>query len=253
MAKWEAELELHPDFSGATVVVTGGAQGIGAAVVEAFVAAGARVAVIDLQLGSSMDPPPLNGTNVLALIADVSDRAAVEASVAAVRDWSGTIDVLINNAGITRDAIVWKMSDDDWRQVLDVHLTGTFNMTRAVLPVMRASGRGRVINVTSYSGLRGNIGQANYAAAKAGVIGFTKTVAKEVARFNITVNAISPNALTAMVDAIPTEKRAALERDIPMQRFGEPREMVGAVMFLASNDAAYITGAVLPVDGGLSV
>jgi 3-oxoacyl-[acyl-carrier protein] reductase len=161
--------------------------------------------------------------------------------------------VLVNNAGITRDTVVWKMSDEQWRAVLDVHLTGTFNLTRAVIPHMRATGRGRIVNITSYTGLHGNVGQANYAAAKAGIIGFTKTVAKEVARFGITVNAISPNAETAMVAAIPAEKKAELTAAVPMGRFADPSEMAAAVGFLASDEAGYITGVVLPVDGGLSM
>ena len=145
------------------------------------------------------------------------------------------------------------MNDADWRAVLDVHLTGTFNLTRAVIPTMRAINRGRIINVTSYTGLHGNVGQANYAAAKAGIIGFTKAVAKEVARFGITVNAISPNAETAMVATIPLEKKQQLTRTIPLGRFGDPQEMAAAVGFLASDEASYITGTVLPVDGGLSM
>jgi 3-oxoacyl-[acyl-carrier protein] reductase len=161
--------------------------------------------------------------------------------------------VLVNNAGITRDTVVWKMDDQQWQDVISVHLTGTFNLTRAAIPRMRAAEYGRIVNVTSYTGLHGNIGQANYAAAKAGIIGFTKTVAKEVARFGITVNAISPNADTAMTAAIPAEKKAELTAAIPLGRFGEAREMAAAVGFLASEEAGYITGVVLPVDGGLSM
>jgi 3-oxoacyl-[acyl-carrier protein] reductase len=159
----------------------------------------------------------------------------------------------VNNAGITRDAMVWKMTDAEWHAVIGVHLTGTFNLTRAALPSMRAASYGRIINVTSYTGLHGNLGQANYAAAKAGIIGFTKNVAKDVARFGITVNAISPNAETAMVAAIPAEKKAAIVAQIPLGRFGEPAEMAAAALFLASDEAAYITGVVLPIDGGLSM
>ena len=246
-------MHLTPDFSGSRVLVTGGAEGIGAAIAGAFAAADADVAILDLQPNTKSDPTDMVGTNVRNFAADVGDRGAVEECVAAVYDWVGGIDVVVNNAGITRDAVVWKMSDTDWQGVLDVHLTGTFNVTRAVIPIMRQAGNGRIVNVTSYSGIRGNVGQANYAAAKAGVIGFTKTVAREVARFNITVNAISPNAHTAMVNAIPEERRAALEQTIPMQRFGEVQEMVGAVMFLASELAGYITGVVLPIDGGMSI
>jgi 3-oxoacyl-[acyl-carrier protein] reductase len=160
---------------------------------------------------------------------------------------------VVNNAGITRDAICWKLSDAQWQSVLAVHLTGTFNVTRAAIPIMRDAGRGRIVNVTSYTGLHGNVGQANYAAAKAGIVGFTKTVAKEVARFGITVNAISPNAETAMVATVPAERKAELVSMVPLGRFGDPAEMAPAVAFLASDEAAYITGVVLPVDGGLAM
>jgi 3-oxoacyl-[acyl-carrier protein] reductase len=145
------------------------------------------------------------------------------------------------------------MTDEQWQAVLDVHLTGTFAMTRAVVPAMRTASYGRIVNVTSFTGLHGNIGQANYAAAKAGIIGFSKTVAKEVARFGITVNAISPNAETAMTAAIPPDKKAELTAQVPMGRFADPGEMAAAVAFLASEEAGYITGVVLPVDGGLSM
>jgi 3-oxoacyl-[acyl-carrier protein] reductase len=163
------------------------------------------------------------------------------------------VDIIVNNAGILRDKVLWKLTDDDWDQVMAVHLGGTFRMTRAVVPHFRAQQYGRVVNVTSYSGLHGNVGQANYAAAKAGIIGFTKTAAKELARFGVTVNAISPNAETRMVAGIPQEKKAELAAAIPMGRFGDPGEMCSAVSFLASEQAGYITGTVLPVDGGMSM
>jgi 3-oxoacyl-[acyl-carrier protein] reductase len=184
---------------------------------------------------------------------DVSAGDAVTAAVQQINDIAGTPSVLINNAGILRDGVVWKLSDSDWRSVMDVHLGGTFCMTRACIPLFRRAGYGRVINVTSFSGLRGNVGQANYASAKAGIIGFTKTVAREVGAFGITVNAISPNALTRMVASIPEDKKRVLEQATPLGRFGDPAEMYNAVAFLASREAGYITGVVLPVDGGLSI
>jgi 3-oxoacyl-[acyl-carrier protein] reductase len=160
---------------------------------------------------------------------------------------------LVNNAGILRDGVLWKMTDEDWDAVLAVHAGGTFKFTRACVPHFRARSYGRIINVTSYTGLRGNTGQANYATAKAGIIGFTKTAAKELARFGISVNAISPNAETRMVAAIPPEKLAELAAAIPMGRFAQPSEMCAAVGFLASDISGYITGVVLPVDGGISM
>jgi 3-oxoacyl-[acyl-carrier protein] reductase len=165
----------------------------------------------------------------------------------------GRIDAAVNNAGITRDSMVWKMSGEQWHTVLDVHLGGTFHVTRAVLPAMRAHRYGRIVNVTSYTGLHGNVGQANYAAAKAGIIGFTKTVAKEVARSGITVNVVSPNAATGMVASVPSKTLAELTAAIPLGRFADPAEIAPGVAFLCTEEAGYITGAVLPVDGGMSM
>ena len=245
------EQNLRFDFSERCVVVTGAAAGIGLELARAFLDAGARVAVVDRDedaLAASWGQTD----RVRAFGGDVSDEALSARVIEALEDWGG-VDVLVNNAGITRDGMVWKQSLDQWDAVLDVHLKGTFLFSRAVIPGMRARGWGRIVNVTSYSGLRGNIGQSNYAAAKAGVVGFTKTVAKEVARFGITVNALSPNAATAMVAAIPEDKLADLTERVPMGRFAEPREMSAAVCFLASAEAAYVTGVVLPVDGGVSM
>ena len=240
------------DFTGRTVVVTGGARGIGLALSQFFAASGATLAVADV------DPAALAAVatelpGVIPLEIDVSDAASVAAGVNDVLSRTGRIDVVVNNAGILRDRVVWKLTDDDWQAVLGVHLTGTFNMTRAAVPAMREQGYGRFVNVTSYTGLHGNIGQANYAAAKAGIIGFTLTTAKELARFGITVNAISPNAETEMVASIPPDRLEQLRAEIPMGRFSQPSEVGPAIGFLASEEAGYITGVVLPVDGGLSI
>jgi 3-oxoacyl-[acyl-carrier protein] reductase len=183
----------------------------------------------------------------------VSASADADRAVATAIERTGRLDVLVNNAGILRDNVLWKISDADWDDVLATHGGGTFRFTRAAVSHFRAQQYGRVINVTSYTGLRGNTGQANYAMAKAGIIGFTKTAAKELARFGVTVNAISPNAQTRMIDSIPEAKRAELASGIPMGRFAAPAEMCAAVGFLASEEAGYVTGIVLPVDGGVSI
>jgi 3-oxoacyl-[acyl-carrier protein] reductase len=239
------------DFTGRTVIVTGAARGVGKAIGELFVRAGANVYLVDFDADEVSVAAKELGA--VGLVADVSDTADVDAAVARVIADTGRVDVLVNNAGILRDGVVWKLSDEDYEAVLAVHAGGTFRFTRAVVPQFRRQGAGRIINVTSYTGLRGNIGQANYAMAKAGIVGFTKTTAKELARFSVTVNAISPNARTRMIDSLPADKLAELTEATPMGRFADAAEMAAAVAFLASDEAAYITGIVLPVDGGISI
>jgi 3-oxoacyl-[acyl-carrier protein] reductase len=239
------------DFTGRTVVVTGAAQGIGRAIAGFFRAAAATVYLVDVDAGEVESAA--NEMGGVGLAADVADSADVDAVVDRVVADTGRIDVLVNNAGILRDGMVWKLTDEDYEAVLAVHAGGTFRFTRAVVPHFRRLGGGRIINVTSYTGLRGNLGQSNYAMAKAGIIGFTKTTAKELARFGVTVNAISPNAQTRMLSGIPEQRLAELAAAIPMGRFAEPWEMAAAVAFLASDEAAYVTGVVLPVDGGISI
>ncbi|MGW5518817.1 SDR family oxidoreductase [Nocardia africana] len=244
--------KISADFTDTGVVVTGGAQGIGFEIASFFATAGAKVAVFDrdaAQLKSAWD----GVGNVRQVSVDVADIDAVADAVGDIVEWAGGVDVAVNNAGIARDAVVWKLTTEQWQSVLDVHLGGTFAVTRAVVPHMRAAGAGRIINVTSYTGMHGNVGQANYAAAKGGIIAFTKSVAKEVARFGITVNAISPNASTAMVAAVPPDRLAEMTASVPLGRFADPAEMAPAVAFLASQQAAYITGVVLPVDGGVAM
>ena len=239
------------DFSGHTAIVTGAARGVGYAIAERLASAGASVVIVDLDADAVADAARQLGVSGIA--ADVSSTEGIDAVVAAALEQTGRIDIVVNNAGILRDGVVWKLTDDDWDQVLAVHAGGTFKLTRAAVPHMRAQGGGRVVNVTSYSGLRGNIGQSNYGAAKAAIIGFTKATAKELAGFGITVNAISPNAETRMIASIPQEKREQLLAQIPLRRFADPSEMASAVAFLASDEAAYVTGVVLPVDGGISI
>lgn len=239
------------DFSGQTVIVTGAGRGVGFAIAKLFARSGATVVAVDMDEQALAAATAKIGA--IPLTADVADREQVGRVVDEALDRTGRVDVMINNAGILRDRRVWKLTTDDWNAVLGVHLTGTFNFTQACIPPFRAQNYGRIVNVTSYTGLHGNVGQANYAAAKAGIIGFTKTVAKELASFGVTVNAISPNAETRMIESIPADVRANIEATIPLGRFGEPDEMASAVAFLASAEAGYITGVVVPVDGGLAM
>lgn len=239
------------DFSGRTTIVTGAARGVGRAIAERFATSGATVYIVDADAEAVAIASEETGAD--GIVADVSSTDDVNALVEQVLDQEGRIDIVVNNAGILRDGMLWKLSDADWDAVLAVHVGGTFKLTRAVTPHFRDRRAGRVVNVTSYTGLHGNPGQSNYAAAKAGIIGFTKTAAKELARFGVTVNAISPNADTRMIQAIPEERRAQIAATIPLGRFAAPSEMAGAVAFLASDEASYITGTVLPVDGGIAI
>lgn len=239
------------DFSGQTVIVTGAGRGIGLAISECFAAAKADVVMVDMDRDvAEQEAARLRAT---AVVANIANTAEAESVVSSTIERTGRIDVLINNAGILRDGVLWKTDDDAWESVLAVHLGGSFRLIRACVPHFRERQYGRVINFTSYTGLHGNPGQSNYAAAKAGLIGLTKTAAKELGRFGITVNAISPNANTRMIASIPEDRRAEMTAHIPAGRIAEPDEISAAVAFLASAEASYITGVVLPVDGGVSM
>jgi 3-oxoacyl-[acyl-carrier protein] reductase len=241
--------EITFDFTGRTVIVTGAARGIGLAVAQRFRAAGAIVFMVDYDRDELQ--AAAKDAGAFAAAADVSRTEDVEQVVAGVIQQTGRVDVLVNNAGVLRDKVLWKLTDEDWETVLAVHAGGTFRFTRACVPHFRAGRYGRVINVTSYTGLRGNRGQANYSTAKAGIIGFTMTAAKELAAFGVTVNAISPNAATRMTATIPADRIPELTG--PIQRFADPGEIAAAVCFLASDEAGYITGVTLPVDGGVTL
>lgn len=239
------------DFSGRVVIVTGAAQGIGRELGRRFAADGATTYLVDLD--KELLEEAADRTGGRPLVADVSSTADVEHVIETVTAESGRLDIVVNNAGILRDRVVWKLTDDDWNAVIAVHAGGAFRFTRAAVPLFRAQLYGRVINVTSYTGLHGNTGQANYATAKAGIVGLTKTTAKELAAFGVTVNAVSPNAETRMVASIPDAKKEEITAGIPLRRFADPSEMYAAVAFLSSEEAGYITGTVLQVDGGLSM
>jgi 3-oxoacyl-[acyl-carrier protein] reductase len=243
--------DVNFDFSGRSVIVTGAGRGIGLELARLFATSGAETYLVDVD--EDVVKAAADEVGGHSVSADVSSTDEVQAVVDRVIGDTGRIDVLVNNAGILRDRILWKLTDEDWDVVLAVHLGGTFRFTRACVPHFREAGWGRVINVTSDTGLHGNIGQANYAAAKAGIVGFTYTAAKELARFGVTVNALCPNAYTRMIESIPRDKYEASLDMIPMGRYGEPAEMAAAVAFLASDAAGYITGVVLRVDGGASM
>jgi 3-oxoacyl-[acyl-carrier protein] reductase len=234
-------------LDGRVAVVTGAGAGIGAAVARRLASEGARVTVIDRDGEAARAVgEAIGGTGAAA---DVSSRAEVRAALAPLE----TIHIVVNNAGNSRPAMFAKMDEDRFRSVLDVHLVGTFNVAQEALSRLAEDGTGRIINSTSAAGLVGTIGQANYAAAKAAIVGLTKSLAKELARRSITANAVAPLAATAMTETVRTDPRFAesqLER-IPLRRWAEPDEIAGAFAFLASDDAAYITGQVLCVDGGL--
>ena len=242
---------LTYDFSGRSVIVTGAARGIGFELGSFFAGAGAATYMIDVDADELADAAKRAGG--VAVVADVRSTEDVKAAVATVIEDTGKVDVVVNNAGVLRDKVVWKLTDDDWDEVMSVHAGGTFRFTRECVPHFRERNFGRIINITSYTGLRGNPGQSNYGTAKAGIIGFTKTTAKELARFGVTVNATAPNAETRMIASIPANKKAEMTKAIPLGRFAQPSEMCPAIGFLASEEAGFITGTVLYVDGGMSM
>ncbi len=229
------------DFRDRAAVVTGGCRGIGRAIAEALVAAGAEVHVFDV--GAPDDDPPFTCHEV-----DVSDSASVAAAVARLPE---NATLLVNNAGITRDRSLAKMSDEEWQSVLSVNLTGAFNTLRALAPRMRAAGHGRIVNITSINGLRGKFGQANYSAAKAGLVGLTKTVAKELGPKGVTVNAVAPGmVMTEMAKTLPQEILDAALAETATKRLAEPSDIAHTVLFLLSDAARMVTGEVIKVDSG---
>jgi 3-oxoacyl-[acyl-carrier protein] reductase len=240
------------DLSGQTAFITGSTRGIGLAIARTLYRAGARVAVVGRDLARAQAVAGELGDRALGLSCDVARADQVEAAIREAEAGLGAIDVLVNNAGITRDNILLRLTDADWDAVLEANLKGAFHTTRAVIKGMMKRRAGRIINITSVVGLTGNKGQANYAASKAGLIGFTKSVAREYASRGILVNSIAPGFIdTEMTSALPDAARASLLEDIALGRLGQPEDIAGAVLFLASNLSGYITGQVLVVDGGM--
>ncbi len=243
---------MQIDLTGKVALVTGSTRGIGRAIAEALAAAGARVAVVGRDLPRAERAATEIGRGAKGFACDVSDTAAVSALVTDVEASFGAIDILVNNAGLTKDNLIMRLKDEDWDTVIDANLRGAFASIRAASRGMMKRRSGRIINISSVVGVIGNRGQANYAASKAGLIGLTKSVAKELASRNILCNAVAPGFIaTDMTAALGDEQRQALERQIPLERLGSPADIASAVVFLASDHAAYITGQVLVVDGGM--
>jgi 3-oxoacyl-[acyl-carrier protein] reductase len=243
-----------PILSGRVSLVTGGSRGIGRATGRALAAEGATVVLAardTSRLAEAVREITAGGGLAEALALDVTDRASVESAFARVLETHGRLDHLVNNAGITRDNLVLRMKDAEWQEVLATNLTGVFLCTQAALKPMLRQRSGRIVNVTSVVGLAGNAGQANYAASKAGIVGFTRSVAREVASRGITVNAVAPGFIDTDMTAAMTDKaRETVAGAIPMGRVGRPEDVAGAVVYLVSDAAAYVTGQVLGVDGG---
>ncbi|MEF9974129.1 MAG: 3-oxoacyl-[acyl-carrier-protein] reductase [Clostridia bacterium] len=243
---------------GKIALVTGGSRGIGRAIAMKLASSGADVAI--LYAGNAVAAQEVlrriaeSGVRAMAIACDVSDQAQVTSAYQQVKDTLGAVDILVNNAGITRDRLAMRMRAEDFSRVISVNLAGAFHLIHAVLPDFVRRRSGRIINISSVSGLKGNAGQANYSAAKAGLIGLTKAIAREVASRGITCNAVAPGFVkTDMTAAMNEQALEAALAEVPMGRIGEAEDIAEAVAFLASEAAAYITGAVLPVDGGMAM
>ena len=236
-------------------VVTGAGRGIGRAIALKFAAQGADIVAVDLKtdfVQETVDEVRKLGRKAWAVAANVSEAASVEAAVEQILKEAGRVDILVNNAGITKDGLLMRMSEADWDAVLDINLKGTFLFTKAFSRAFVKQRSGRIVNIASVIGLIGNAGQCNYAASKAGVIGFTKSVARELASRGVTANAIAPGFIeTKMTEALGPEARAALLKQIPLASLGQPEDVAEAALFFASPAAHYITGQVLTVDGGM--
>ncbi|MHB1861766.1 MAG: 3-oxoacyl-ACP reductase FabG [Gemmatimonadaceae bacterium] len=243
------------ELGGQTAIITGGGRGIGAAVARALAGEGCGVALVDagafVAAREVADAIRARGGRAIALEADVSDVDAAERCVATALEEFGHVDILVANAGVARDAVVWKMTEAQWDEVLDVNLKGCFAYCRAIAPPLRAQKHGRIVTMASINGLRGKFGQANYAASKAGVIALTKTLARELGSAGVTVNCVAPGLVrTEMTATLPAEVLVNAKRESALGRVAEPEDVAQAVAFLCSARARHITGTVMKVDGG---
>ncbi len=238
-------------------IITGGASGIGKAAAQKFVAEGAQVAIWDMNEetgAATVSELKAAGGNVKFYKVNTADSAAVNAAMDRVKEDFGTVHILINNAGITRDATLLKMTDEQWDQVINVNLKGVFNCTRAVASILKEQQYGRIISTSSVVGLYGNFGQTNYVATKAGVIGMTKTWAKELGKYGVTVNAVAPGFIaTDMVKSMPEKVLSMMKDKAPLGRLGQPEDIANAYAFLASDEASFISGTCLSVDGAVTI
>ena len=251
-----SQSRISTDLTGQVALVTGAARGLGRSIAETLASAGAKVACVDINadlLRETVAAIEAAGGSAMPLACNVTNSQRVhDVMEEVVKTWGG-LQILVNNAGITRDALVMRMKDDQWDAVININLRGTFLFTRAAARPMMKGQRGRIINIASVSGLTGNPGQTNYSASKAGVIGITRTVAKELAGRNITVNAVAPGFIaTEMTAALGDDVIEEIEKQVPLGRMGQPQDVADAVLFLASEAAGFITGHVLTVDGGLT-
>jgi len=239
-----------------TALVTGASRGIGRAVAHALAEDGHRVACLSATDGAKETQRELEaaGHEAMAVLADVRDRDAIDAAFTEIEETFGVVEVLVNNAGVTADGLVARMSDEQWARVLDTNLTGAFHTIRRATPKLMRARWGRIVNVASVSAYAGSPGQANYASAKAGLIGLTRAVARELAPRQITCNVVAPGPIvTDMTAALPAEWRTIMEATVPLGRLGDPADVASLVAFVCSEAAGYVTGAVLPVDGGLGM
>ncbi len=255
-------MSLVHTFENKTAVITGSARGIGKAIATEFAKLGANVVISDInaemceETAKELNAGILKSSenSAIAIAADVTDSSAVEALVKGAVEKFGSLDVVVNNAGITRDTLLVRMSEEDWDTVIRINLRGSFNVTRASAKIMMKQRSGRIVNIASVVGMRGNAGQANYSASKAGLIGLTKSAALELAPRGVTVNAVAPGFInTEMTDAMTEQATEAFLKTVPLRRKGEPEDVAAAVLFLASESASYITGQTISVCGGINM